>query len=178
MKKLVVVLAVLGIIFLAADASFARGIGIKGGYAIMGGDYDSPMKIDDTPFFGIYFDAGNFLFNSLKFKPGLDYLSMDGPTDANDADVWGIHIDWYWHFLGQAPISPFLGFGPALNIYDWKNKDVHESDSDAGIEGFLGCEFAISGPFSLMLEARYVIHDVVDRDKTMWKLGVGIQYNF
>jgi hypothetical protein len=175
MKKLVVILAVLGLLFLAADASYARGIGIKGGYAIMGGDY-ADAEIDDTPFFGVFFDAGNFLFNSLKFKPGLDYLTLKGPNDTFEADVWGIHIDWYWHFLGQTAISPFLGFGPALNLYDFKTS--HESDSDAGIEGFAGCEFAIAGPFTLIIEARYVIHDIAATDTNMWKLGVGIQYNF
>ncbi len=174
MKKLVVVLAVLGIIFLAADASFARGIGIKGGYAVMADNYKD-LDVDDTPYFGVYFDAGNFLFNNLKFKPGLDYLTLKGPGQQDDADVWGIHLDWYWHFLGQSAISPFLGFGAALNLYDFQSD---YEDSDAGLEGFAGVEFAISGPFSLMIEARYVMHDIATREDNMWKLGVGIQYNF
>lgn len=176
MKKLFVILAVLGLLFAASSDSFARGIIIKGGYAIMQEDYDD-MEYENKPFFGLFFDMGTFLFNSLRFKPGVDYIAMESDQANVDFDVWGIHFDWYWYFLGKAAIQPYLGFGAALNYYDGDRNDDDE-DSDAGVEGFFGFEFDLSGPLALMLEARYVVHDIANRDQNMVKLGVGIQYSF
>lgn len=173
MKKFFVAVLVVSVVFMFAGTSHARGIMVKGGYGIMMDDYDD-ADYDNRPFFGLYFDAGNFIFNNLKFKAGVDYMAMKSDR-AFDFDVWGIHLDWYWFFMGKSQINPFLGFGPALNYYDFDN-DVE--DSDAGIEGFAGVEFNLSGPLSLMLEARYLWHDIADRDTTVFKLGVGVQYNF
>ena len=176
MKKLFVVLAVLGLLFAASNDSFARGIIIKGGYAIMQ-DYYKDADYDNKPFFGLFFDMGSFIFNSLRFKPGLDYIAMKSDQGYGDFDVWGIHLDWYWYFLGKAAIQPYLGFGAALNYYDFDDRQAEE-DSDAGIEGFAGVQFDLSGPLALLLEARYVMHDIANRDQNMVKLGVGIQYSF
>lgn len=176
MKKLFVILAVLGLLFAVASDSFARGIIVKGGYAIMQEDYDD-MEYENKPFFGLFFDMGTFLFNSLRFKPGVDYIAMESDQTDVDFDVWGIHFDWYWYFLGKAAIQPYLGFGAALNYYDGDRYDDDE-DSDAGVEGFFGFEFDLSGPLALMLEARYVVHDIANRDQNMIKLGVGVQYSF
>ena len=178
MKKLFVILAVLGLLFAASSDSFARGIIIKGGYAIMQEDYDD-AEYDNKPFFGLFFDMGTFLFNSLRFKPGVDYISMEAEEGQGygDFDVWGIHLDWYWYFLGKAAIQPYLGFGAALNYYDGGRYDDDE-DSDAGVEGFFGFEFDLAGPLALMLEARYVVYDIANRDQNMIKLGAGIQYSF
>ncbi|HSV97540.1 MAG TPA: outer membrane beta-barrel protein [Spirochaetota bacterium] len=175
MKKLLVFLAVLGLLFAVASDSFARGIIVKGGYAIMQDDYED-AEYDDQPFFGVFFDMGTFLFDSLRFKPGLDYISMKSDL-GGDFDVWGIHLDWYWYFLGKAAIQPYLGFGPALNIYD-DDDNRSDEDSDAGLEGFVGIQFDLSGPLALMLEARYVVHDIADRGTNMAKLGVAVQYSF
>ncbi len=179
MKKVVVFLAVAVLLLAAANDSFARGIGIKGGYGVMMDDYDD-AEYDNQPFFGVYFDMGNFIFNSLRFRPGLDYIAMRSDNAPGDFDVWGIHMDWYWFFMGKAAINPFIGFGPTLNYYDFKdnNNNTNDNDSDAGIEGFAGLEFDISGPFSIMLEARYLWHDIADRDTTIVKFGLGIMYNF
>ncbi len=174
MKKILVAVAILGLLFLAVNDSDARGIGIKGGYALPQDDYED-AEYDDTPFFGLYFDAGTFLFDSLRFKPGVDYMQMESDI-APDFDVIAIHIDWYWYFLGNATIKPFLGFGPTLNYYDAQEGDAE--DSDGGLEGFVGFDFNLSGPFALTLEARYLWHDIATMDHNVWKLGAGIQYNF
>lgn len=176
MKKLLVILAVLGLLFAASSDSFARGIIIKGGYAIMQDDYEDD-EYDNKPFFGLFFDMGTFLFNSLRFKPGVDYIAMTSDQGYGDFDVWGIHLDWYWYFLGKAAIMPYIGFGPSLNYYVYDN-DNQEEDSDAGIEGFVGAQFNLVGPLALMIEARYVMHDIANRDQNMAKLGVAIQYSF
>lgn len=176
MKKLFVILAVLGLLFAVASDSFARGIIVKGGYAIMQEDYED-AEYDNKPFFGLFFDMGTFLFDSLRFKPGVDYIAMRSDLPNSDFDIWGIHLDWYWYFLGKAAIMPYLGFGPALNIYDWDD-DTTDEDSDAGLEGFVGIQFDLSGPLALMLEGRYVVNDIADRGTNMVKLGVAVQYSF
>jgi hypothetical protein len=177
MKKVLVLLAVLGLLFMAANDSFARGIGIKGGYGIMMDDYDD-AEYDNQPFFGLFFDMGTFVFNSLRFKPGVDYISMKSDIGP-DFDVWGIHLDWYWYFLGSSTIKPFIGFGPALNYYDIDDdSSTDDEDSDAGIEGFGGLEIDVSGPLAVIIEARYLWHDIADRQTTIVKLGLGIQYSF
>ncbi|MGB4269439.1 MAG: hypothetical protein WBK20_09685, partial [Spirochaetota bacterium] len=94
------------------------------------------------------------------------------------ADVYGIHLDWYWFFMGKKQFSPFLGFGPALNYYSFDDDRTNDDDSDAGIEGFAGVDFDISGPWKLMVELRYLWHDFADRDTTIVKLNVGLLYYF
>jgi len=172
MKKLLLVLLVV----FTASSVFAAGIGIKGGYAKMYDDYAD--LFDDTWNFGIVFDMGTFLFKNLQFRPGLDYLSLEyEDKNSKFADVYGIHLDWYWFFLGKKQFSPFLGFGPALNYYNYKD-DSSEGDSDAGLEGFAGIDFDLAGPWKLTLELRYLWHDIADRNSTIVKLNAGILYYF
>lgn len=173
MKKLAIAVVLMLVVLLSFSNVYARGIGVKGGYTIMQGKY-ADWKLDNAMNFGIYFEAGSFLFDKLIFMPGIDYFTLKGNTDY--ADVWGIHLDWYWMFLGKAKIAPFLGFGPALNYYQFKGNEVE--DSDAGVELFGGCTFEITGPLELMLEARYCFHDIADFDYKVIKLNVGVLYKF
>lgn len=182
MKKLVLTIMV---VFVSTSV-FAYGIGIKGGYSKMFDDYKG---YEDTWNLGLYFDMGKFIFNSLQFRPGLDYVNLETEGyytvnrfglwehHTNEVDVWGIHLDWYWFFAGKSQFAPFIGFGPALNYYNFDD-DSTKGDSDAGIEGFLGIEFNLSGPWSLMLEARYLWHDIADRDSTIMKFNAGLMYYF
>jgi len=173
MKKILLVLLVV----FTASSVFAAGIGIKGGYSKMYDDYADVF--DDTWNIGIVFDMGTFLFNNLQFRPGIDYLSLENEDNNYEyADVYGIHLDWYWFFMGKKQFSPFLGFGPALNYYSFDDDRTNNDDSDAGIEGFLGVDFDLSGPWKLMLELRYLWHDIADRDTTIVKLNVGLLYYF
>ena len=175
MKKFTIAIAVLFIFFMAFGDLSAGGIGIKGGYSKMMDDY-SDADFDDTWCLGIFFDAGTFLFDSLRFRPGFDYLTLENDA-GNFADVWGIHLDWYWFFSKSGSISPFLGFGPALNYYNYDN-DSTQGDSDAGIEGFGGIDFNLSGPLTLIFEMRLVFHDIADRNATILKGNVGFLYSF
>ncbi len=183
MKKILIAVLTLGLVFtLASDNLFAGGIGIKGGYSFMQNDFDDPFKFKDTYNFGVYFDMGTFLFSSLRFRPGVDYVTLeqdlDNGTGTLDADLWGIHFDWYWHFLGNASISPFIGFGPTLNYYDW-DRTENDDDSDAGVDLFAGLTFGISGtPFELMLEARYKFVDIAETDQNILQANIGILYKF
>lgn len=172
MKKLLLLV----LLVFTTTSVFAASIGIKGGYSKMYDDYADTM--DDTWNIGIYFDLGTFLFRTLQFRPGIDYLSLENEdTNVEYADVYGIHLDWYWFFMGKKSFSPFLGFGPALNYYSFEDESS-EGDSDAGIEGFAGVEFDLTGPWKLLLELRYLWHDIADRDKTVVKLNAGIMHNF
>lgn len=177
MKKLSVMLIALTLLFSVATTDvFARAIGIKGGYTM---PKDDLRDFDDVWAFGVYFDMGTFLISNLDFRPSVDMFSLE-QSDANTkyADVWGIHFDWYWHFLNKGSIAPFIGFGPALNYYDYDN-DTTEGDSDAGVDLFVGSDFKIGGtPFSLMVEGRFKFLDIAARDATAWQINVGIAYNF
>ncbi len=172
MKRLLLVV----LIVFTASTVFAAGIGVKGGYSKMYDDYSD--WYDDTWNIGIYFDLGKFLFDTLQFRPGLDYLSLEPDEGDGDTDVYGIHIDWYWFFMGKKQFSPYLGFGPALNYYDFEDDSTMDEDSDAGIEGFAGVEFNLTGPWTLLVELRYLWHDIADRDTTIVKFNVGLMYYF
>jgi len=141
---------------------------------------DDLKDFDDTWAFGLYFDMGTFLINDLDFRPGIDMFSLENPdNDARDVDVWGIHFDWYWHFLGKSSIAPFIGFGPVLNYYDMKKDDTANEDSDAGVDLFLGADIKIGGtPLSLMVEGRFKFLDIAARDETAMQLNIGVAYNF
>ena len=178
MKKLLIVLVAAGLIvsFAASDV-FARGIMLKGGYATMRNDL-ADAEYEDTWTFGIFFDMGTFLFPSLRFKPGVDWVSLE-TEDQSIADVYGIHMDWYWFFMGDRSIAPFLGFGPSLNYYDREARGDEDEDSDAGVDLFLGAQMKLGGtPFDLMLEARYRFLDIADRGANILAFNIGLQYNF
>ncbi len=180
MKKLTLLLLVIAMMTFTAGTAFAegKGIGIKGGWSMVLDDYDK-AKYDDTWNAGGFFDMGKFLFDSLKFRPGLDYVKMKNKDNPNaEFKVWGIHLDWYWFFLSSGKIRPFLGFGPALNYYKFHDRQTNDNDSDAGIEGFGGVEFDLTGSLALMLEARYLWHDIADRDKALMKYNLGFIFKF
>lgn len=155
---------------------FARAIGIKGGYTTFKDDWSD---YDDDWAFGVYFDMGTFLINNLDFRPSLDVVSLEiSDQNRKDADVWGIHMDWYWHFLDKGTFAPFIGFGPALNYYDFDKDNTSDEDSDAGVDLFLGCDINVSGPLSIMIEGRYKFFDIAARDNTALQANLGIAYKF
>jgi len=176
MKKLLLSLLVLSMfISVGISNASASTIGIKGGYAM---PKDDLKDFDDSYLFGVYFDMGKFYFNKLNFQPSLDYFTLE--TDNYEyGSIWGVHFDWYWHFMGKQSISPFLGFGPSFNYLDRGNDNTADEDSDAGVDLFAGIEFRISGtPFEMMVEGRYKMLDIADRDATVWCINLGLGYNF
>lgn len=160
----------------ATNDVFAKAIGIKGGYTMPKDDY---KDFDDDWNFGVYFDMGTFLINNLDFRPSVDMLSLEN-SDLNYkfADVWGIHFDWYWHFMDKGTFAPFIGFGPSLNYYDYDDDDTADEDSDAGVDLFLGCDINVSGPLAIMIEGRYKFFDIAARDETAFQANLGIAYSF
>lgn len=152
----------------------ARSIIFKGGWALMRNDFS---RADDTWTAGIFFDMGTFLFNSLRFKPGVDFVEVES-KDFKYADIWGIHLDWYWYPMHNVPISPFLGFGPSLNYLNFNN-DSDDDDSDAGVDLFAGVSLGIRGtPLTLVLEARYRFIDIAARDDNILAFNLGIEISF
>ncbi len=178
----VVVIAMLSSFIVLAGASdaSARAFGVKGGYAWVKDDYQS-ANYQDTFTFGLYFDMGHFLFNSLSFRPGLDYIKLEQEDAAgntiNTLKIWGIHLDWYWHFLGRSSIAPFIGFGAALNILD-DTDDQTDDDSDSGLEVFGGFDIGLTGTISLLLEARYCFNDIANFDQNLFKVLAGLSFKF
>ncbi len=178
MKKILIMLFAAGIIIsLSAGDVFARGIGVKGGYTWMREDNSDVYENNWNG--GVFFDMGSFIFQSLKFRPGLDYVNCEGKNNnLADHEVWGIHFDWYWHFLGDGALSPFIGFGPTLNYLNWDDSNADE-DSDAGVDVFAGLMLGIAGtPLDLILEARYKFIDIADRDDAMFQANLGILFKF
>jgi len=176
MKKLSMLLLVLCLfVGFSSNEVFAKAIGVKGGYTM---PKDDLSDCEDTWAFGLYFDMGTFLINNLDFRPSIDTFSLK-TEDFDIADVWGIHFDWYWHFLDKGSIAPFIGFGPALNYYDFDDEDTANEDSDAGVDLFLGLDVKIGGtPLTLMVEGRYKFLDIADRDDIAMQGNLGIAYNF
>ena len=89
MKKFVLALAVLCALMFSASLQ-ARGIGAYGGYVFMQDEYADKdvCNYDDTWTVGVLFDMGSFLFNSLIFRPAVDYVECDNPEhDFNDKEV-------------------------------------------------------------------------------------------
>ena len=175
MKKLLVsFFAICMLIGVGYSNASANTIGIKGGYVVPTNDLDN---CENSLAFGLYFDMGKFIFNSLSFRPSIDYFNLEQENTKWDMDVIGLHMDWYWHFMDnrRSAMAPFIGFGAALNFYeaDWKD------DSDAGLELFGGIDFKLSGsPLLLTIEARYKVLDIADFDQTAWELSMGIGYIF
>lgn len=177
MKKLLLLLIALSLfVGFSSNDVFAKAIGIKGGYTM---PKDDLSDFDDDWNFGLYFDMGTFLINNLDFRPSIDMFSLEiSDNSFKYADVWGIHMDWYWHFLDKGTFAPFLGFGPSLNYYDFDDEDTADEDSDAGVDLFLGCDINVSGPLSIMVEGRYKFLDIAARNETAFQANLGIAYNF
>jgi opacity protein-like surface antigen len=178
----VIAIAMLSSIFVISGTTDvnARALGIKGGWAMVRDDYES-ADYQDTFTYGLYFDMGSFLFNSLSFRPGLDYIKLEQEDNNGNViqefTIWGIHLDWYWHFMGRSSIAPFLGFGAALNILD-DDDDQTDDDSDAGLEVFGGADIGLTGSVSLLLEGRYCFNDIANRGQNLLKALVGLSFKF
>lgn len=173
MKKIIVIFLIMFFSICFLNNSYAKGMGIKLGYASMIDEYDDE-GVDNTWSLGVLFDMGTFLFKSLRFRPSIDYLELENNYDV---DVYAVHTDWYWFFMQNSdPVAPFLGFGTALNYYKIEDSD---DDSDAGIEGFAGIEYDLSGnPLTLQGELRFLIHDIADRGRAILKFNISAIYDF
>ncbi len=174
MKKLLLSVLVLSMFvsFGMSNAS-AKTIGVKVGYVT---PKDDLKDYDNDILFGVYFNMGHFLINNLNFRPSVDKFNLE--DDNSKTEVWGIHFDWYWNFLGTKTVSPFLGFGPVLNYYNHDDDNTADEDSDAGVDLFLGADLNLGLPVSLMVEGRYKILDIADRNQTAWCINLGVGYNF
>ena len=184
MKKLIGGVVVVSLLLFAANGLHARGIGIYGGWIFMQDDYKDEFAFDydDTYTIGVLLEMGSFLFNSLIFRPAFDYVNCESDNVAvRDREVYGIHLDWYWHFMGTGSFSPFLGFGATLNYYEFEKMgpgDDFEEDSDAGAEVFAGFNLGLTSSITLMVQARYAWNDIASRDENMAKVLAGVIFKF
>jgi hypothetical protein len=179
MKKLAVLVLIAGMSIFGANDAFAYAIGGKIIYNNMLDDYATrPNEFDNNLSGGVFFDVGNVVFQTLKFRPGIDWVDLENDS-GKWARIYGIHIDWYWFFMEQkSTVSPFIGFGPSLNYYKFEHDRTDENDSDAGIEGFGGVEVHLTGSLYLLAEARFVIHDIADTGTRIFKVCGGVTYYF
>lgn len=168
MRRLIIAVVLSVVFFLTISDIYANSIGIKGGYAKMMDDYSD---FDDTLAFGLFFDVGKFLIKPMKFRPGLDYVPAD------ELDVFGLHADWYWFFLNErTEFKPFIGFGPALNYINIDSERTDDQDTDVGFELFAGFDYDFSGPLSMMIELRFLIHDISDAGTRVLKANIGLSH--
>jgi len=178
MKKLFIALLALSLFLtIGYNTASAKAIGIKGGYL---SPKDDLKDCEDQWAFGVYFDMGKFIIDSMDFRPSVDYFTLENKDDSSfDRDVYGIHFDWYWHFMDKSSFAPFIGFGPVLNYYSWDDDNTNDEDSDAGVDLFVGADVKIgSTPLSLLIEGRYKFLDIAARNDTAMALFIGIAYNF
>lgn len=179
MKRVVMVFAIFAIISTSAQQDIlARAIGFKAGYATMQNDFEDAGR-DDTWAFGVFFDMGKFLFDSLRFKPLVDYTPIEHENGTELVDIWSFHLDWYWYFMGssRSQIAPFIGFGPSLNYLDDQTQPSYD-DSDAGVDLFAGMQFGLSGDLALLAEIRYRFIDIAERNENILQYSLGLQVNF
>lgn len=183
MKKVILGLLVLSLLLFSTTGLHARGVGIYGGWVFMQDDYENEFifDYDDTYTIGVLLEMGSFLFNSLIFRPAFDYVNCESDNDAvRDREVYGIHLDWYWHFMGTGSLSPFLGFGATLNYYEFEKMGGGDDveDSDAVVEVFAGFNLGLTSAITLMVQGRYAWNDIASRDENMAKVLAGVIFKF
>ncbi len=185
MKRLIIFLLVAGMFLFCSNDAFARAIGLKINYNYMMGDYDD-MEADNNFSGGLFYEYGVFGFQSLIFKPGIDWVKIEGERNDRSFEwgtVIGLHFDWYYYFMDRSKIAPFVGFGPAFNYIlsgddDDNTVENTDDDSDVGIEVFGGCEFDVASNITIIAELRFVIHDIANIDQQLFKPSVGVSYSF
>jgi hypothetical protein len=175
MKKFAVLFIVAGMLIAGSNAVYAKAIGGKIIYNKMMDDYKD-AQFDNNISGGVFFEIGPSFYDSV-FRPGFDWVTLED-NNGKYARVYGIHLDWYWFFMKGKPLTPFLGFGPSLNYYNFQSNRSIDDDSDAGIEAFGGLEYNISGPWSLIFELRLVQHDIADLGARIFKGSLGVVYYF
>lgn len=180
-KKLIVNMLLL--MTLCSSALFAEGIGVKGGYAFMRNDF-AEAHYSDNWTAGIFFDLGSFLFKKLHFMPSFDYVRLerddDTATQQNEysrVDLYGFHLDWYWFFFQQQTITPFLGFGFALNYKSLDDRTNENDDSDSGVVLFLGAEYRVLDDINLIFEIRYAFTDISNREENILRTNAGVLFH-
>lgn len=174
MKKLTVVLLVLGLFVFSTSNASARAIGVKINYNSMMGDY-SDAEFENNLFGGLFFEVGKWGFESLTFRPGIDFVTLENEYDKW-ATVIGLHADWYWFFMERKQFAPFIGFGPTFNYFLMNSDYAEDDDSDVGIEGFGGCEFEVANNIALMGELRLVFHDIANIGQQIFKISFGVVF--
>ncbi len=173
-KSIFLVLAIAILTSFSVNDASARTVGVKFGYV---SPMDDLKDYDNDMLVGVYFNMGHFIFNSLNFRPSLDVFDLE-KDKTKYSEVWGIHFDWYWNFMKGRTFSPFLGFGPVLNYYNYDDSSTQNEDSDAGIDLFAGADLRLGLPVSLLIEGRYKMLDIADRGNTAWTVNLGIGYDF
>jgi hypothetical protein len=124
---------------------------------------------------------GTFMFQSLRFKPSVDYVKLEweeGDTNKEFADLWGIHFDWYWYFMATPPCHP-LSVSARRSITTILNVMRRKILTPASI--FLPVwPLPIAGtPFELFIEGRYKIVDIAAAsDDNIGQVNLGVQFRF
>lgn len=174
MKKFVVLFIVTGMLVAGSNAVYAKAIGGKIIYNKMMDDYKD-AQYENNLSGGVFFEIGPSFYDSV-FRPGFDWVTLENNTYSYK--VYSVHLDWVWFFMKGKPLSPFIGFGPAFNYRNYDSDRSEDDDSDAGIEGIVGLEYNISGPWSLYVDLRFIQHDIADLGDRMLRASVGVVYYF
>lgn len=135
----------LGVCLLVPAVSQAfqfNGIGARLGYV-------NPEDLDGTFMIGghLNFDDPN----GLRLQPSLHYWNGDAVSDIAP------NIDLSYRFMGGSQVTPYLGAGLGLHMYDAENSSF--SDTNVGLNIFGGVAFP-SSRSELFLEARHSTSDI------------------
>ena len=78
------------------------------------------------------------------------YWKVNGVSDVNP------NVDLYYHFVPEGLITPYLGGGLGLNMYD---RERRSSNTEVGLNLFGGLR--MPGPYShYFVEGRYTASDI------------------
>jgi len=181
MKKLLVILAILGVaVFTIGDAHAIRSIGFGAGYA-------SPDNIDGTWTAGLYMDFGVPVTN-LYVQPFVNYWSWEESAAAGGQSASASISDWtvggnlkYVIPTAAPKFRPYLQGGVAAHLMTAETQinlfgspqDFSVSDTKVGFQLGAGAAFDLTERFALFGQGSY--HIV--QDFNQWMAGGGVQIN-
>ena len=126
----------------AARAFTLSGFGGKLGYS-------TPENLDGTAMIGAHMELEQS-GTRLHLIPNLMCWKVNGVSDVNP------NVDLYYHFVPEGLITPYLGGGLGLNMYD---RERRSSNTEVGLNLFGGLR--MPGPYShYFVEGRYTASDI------------------
>jgi hypothetical protein len=126
----------LGAFLFFAPAASAQGVGVQAG-----------VSADPDQFvMGVHYESG-FIADRVSFRPGLDIGLGD------DITTLAVNFDLLYTFrTARSAWSPFVGGGPAINVY---NVDRGRNDDDSEVEPGLNFLAGVKHDEGFFAEVRF-----------------------
>jgi Outer membrane protein beta-barrel domain len=141
-------LACMCIAAMFATSSPASAFGLTGFGGKLG--YLTPEDLDGTMVVGAHLEFEQH-DSRLHFIPSLMYWKANNLSDAS------ANADFYYHFVREGLIAPYLGAGLGVNFFN--NDGSNQSDTKLGANLFGGVRLPAPG-HHYFFEGRYTASDV------------------